>query len=266
MKGQLIVVWNPICNRAGASSLTLNIGTVLSWIAFRKVHISNLSCDSAIETYFKDDMKINYTLDNLKILRESIDSNSVKMYSTAINDKLNIIGGYQIEKGLIEGVENFSLRYLDEALELNDYVIVDLSNQREYKILEKADTIISVMPMDKILLEKAQKTKEWEYVLSEKSITVFNNLPIGIEDEIAELARKYNLTTTCHFPSDPNIQYYTSLKNNLYSYVVEELKKRKIKDLYINQLQELMHLILMKEDEELYNIGKKSFWGSMKTS
>lgn len=247
--GKLIVIWNPITNRTGCTTVSISVATALSWWANsnKKTLLINCSNTGRMEDYMNIDVK--YTLDYLNVLKDDITPENVGMIATPINDKLDIIGGMSIDENIRNSSNELILDYIDKSLKRYDCVILDMSNHFDTKILEKADILIPVIYLDKFSVNRfASNNHQSQYINNSlKTITVISNIHERLKNEITLLN---NLVNNPHILiSDVNIYYRTSIEPSLYAYLVENLNSKN--DPYIESLLDLTFEILKIMDNAL---------------
>lgn len=268
MKGKLVVVWNGVEHPTGSTTVAVALATALSWTAFKKVLIMSINNTSDVSEYIKDDIVVKHSLDNLVFLGDSMTKHSIKMHSTSVNEKLDMIKGYQLDSAQNENSKVFEGNLIDKALEDYEYLVVDLSNNQDEEILKRADMVLTLLPFNNMLLETLSNdtgtTREFmiatEYINGDNAVCIFNNIPEQLTKELAKNIKNNKQVPIGKFNclvSDPNILYYSCIKNSLYGYIVDNLK---LKDTYIQNLLEIMTVVLENCDDYLIYPKEEKSW------
>lgn len=240
--GKAIAIYNPILNSVGSTTTSISLSGIFSWYALKKTLILDLTESADLEKHINISTK--YTLDFLRSYDEKLDCEVIQMHSTSLNHKLDIIGGYTLDKSIIGDVKNFEILLIEEAKKKYDYVIVDLSNTYKDYILEKADYILPILPFDAIQLDRLEKRE-----FKGKEICIFSRIAEELEEEIQGIALQYKIDNYVWLPLDADIQYYSGISKNLYKYIEENINSR---NTYMDQVKEINYEILKRDFPDAY--------------
>lgn len=246
--GKLIIIWNPIQSNMGATTVSIGLASALAWFTLKDTLLTSISGDESLELYIKEDVKIKYTLDNLKIFQDGITSKDIKLHSTELCNKLDVIGGYKLDKGLIDSSQDFHIKFIEEALKEYEYLVLDISNTFSEEILERADLVFAMVPFDPRILERLYEGHLSSWMLCDKVTSVFNKLPLGLEVELKSILNRYDVKNYAYLPVNKYIHYHSTISNNLYEFIRENLNKTK--QIYVQELMQLYEETLQKTSQE----------------
>lgn len=265
-KGKLITVWNPVEHKMGATTTAIGIATALSWMAYKKTLLTSIVPDGKLELYLSENAKLKYSLDHLKIFQDKVSLKEIQLHTTAINNKLDVIGGYRLDKDLVDNNENFTMTFIDEALKEYDYLVIDLSNKSSKKILEKSDLVLALVPFEIETLKELYKGEFREFIKEDKVIQIFNKLPLGLETELESVLTQYGVREYRFLPVNKYVHYTTAISYTFYDFLVENLNKTK--QIYMEELGDLAVYLMTKvgEFEEIDTKSKISRFFKRKSS
>lgn len=243
-KGKLITVWNPIDAKMGATTTAIGIATALSWWAYKKTLLTSIVPDGKLELYLSENVKLKYTLDHLKIFQDKVSLNEIQLHTTAINNKLDAIGGYHLDKDLVENNQNFTMTFIEETLKEYDYLVIDVSNKVSEKILEKSDLVLALVPFELVTLKALYKSEIGGFMKQDKVIPIFNKLPLGLESEIEPILAECGIREYRFLPINKYVHYSAAISYTFYDFLVENLNKTK--QIYMEELGDLTAYIMTK--------------------
>lgn len=233
--GKLIVLWNPIKDSMGATTTAIALATICSNIGHKKTLVTSMSNDSKLELYVTNDRKIKYSLDNLQVLQDKLTIDDIVNHATPLNNDLDIIGGFRVYDN--NSLERSSLcgHFIDAALKKYDFVIIDLSNSDiDKSLLQKADITFSLLPFEEESLESIMRNDYYSYITSSKNISIFNNLPLGVETEFESILPHFGIEKYAYLPTNKFIYFHVGFEHKLYSFITDNIVRTK--QIYIQQL------------------------------
>lgn len=223
--------------RAGSTTIAISLAIICSWYANKKTLLINYSKDGAMEQYLSD-IEVKYGLDYVKALAD--DLCDIKAFTTQINDNLSVIGCGNQEDNDRDFIDKLLIRAGKEY----EVIIFDISNAKEEYLKSKASLVLGVTAFD---------IKRLNFKEEENLIILFNAIPQQAKESIKDvIERKVKKNRLMAF--DTNVWYQVSMRNSIYSYLVENINSNSgfIQD----------QLLIAEEilNEEIQR--HKSIWGS----
>lgn len=250
-KGKLIAVWVPGNHGAGGSTLANALGITLQHLTDKSTLLVNMgSSRNYMEQYLKNDVDIRLTMDYLKSYETLIRAEHIKMYSTAVNEKLHILPNCKISGTLTKNTQGFNEKFVDKAKEAFEIVFFDLeagmTAENRY-FLDRADLILAVMNQNLMLHEELLKTQEQirQYVYDDKTIVVFNGLHQDKHQESLqkELTKRLGIGGSFGVSYDARASMAACMDGKLYSFMKKELSKQNDEVSLAVQMEELSRII-----------------------
>jgi Flp pilus assembly CpaE family ATPase len=262
-KGKLISVWVPGNHGAGGSTIAIALGIAMQHIINKRVLIVNMgSCKNYMEQYMQNDVKTSFSMDYLKSFGDGITQEHIKIYASAVNDYLYILPNCKLDKLVSRAGESFYERFIEEALEAFDVVIVDLEtsiNKEKQLFLDKADQIIAVLNNNVIMLKELfeYSTEVSTYIYNSKTLPLFNALHHEGREEkdLSRLNRSLKLNASFGVNFDVGASNAACRDGKLYSFLKRELSKKRSSSTLAVQMLELGSLIT---DRLLIPVEKQS--------
>lgn len=183
-KGKVICVWSPLLHGEGCTTIACSLGFGLHLRSRERILIVNKSDSIAgMEKFVEKDITIKYSMDNLKIFNEGINSEHILAYATRINSDLHMLAGSRLDRKITGiGIE-FDKLFLEGCTEGYDLTIVDLGTGIEKEnsmYLEYADVVIAVVTPNEIVLDQLFSDYMQQTVLgyftANKAVAVVNKL------------------------------------------------------------------------------------------
>lgn len=252
-KGKLICVWSPVLHGEGCSTLADAIGFGLQLLTDKKVLIMNCSGYlSYMERFVERDIEIRYTLDNLKIFGERLQTEHIHTYATRINSNLFMIAGSRIDKTITREGKGFDSVLIDRCLEGFDVVVVDLSTgirEDNYQYLERADHIIAVITPNEIMLEELFSSQQHEAVRTcllnrAKTTVILNKLyeDWALQEQISKFKRHFGFEQVLGVCYDGDALKACCQERNFYSYLYSGMKHSE--NMFIQQVAEVCEYLI----------------------
>lgn len=231
--GRLIVTWNAIMPQAGSTTLAITIATILS--EKHKVLLINGTKDRQLENYMQE-VNIKSSIQQLDIFQNLVGS-QIQLLTTHFSDQLDVIGS---------GVSKWS--YLEALKKQYAYIIIDLSNTYQKRVIDAADLLFPMVPFNRFILDEH---KQQIRKLQELRTTCMAVAPMAFQKEA--LLAKFELNYYI-LPYDQEVYVQTHLYGNLYT----ALKEHNNTD-YITSVKAL----LTEQTGECFSSASrfKSFWG-----
>ena len=244
-RGKLVCVWSPVLHGEGCSTLACSIGLGAHHITGSRVLIVNKSSSiSSVESFLEKDIKIKYSMDNLKIFGTEIRTDHILTYATQVNTDLYMIAGSRLDKEITGENEDFERLFINSCLEGFDLTIVDLDTgirEKNSLYLDSADKIISVFTPNEIVLDKLFKEAALrpalDYFTDNRTVHVINRLHSSWETKSVLNRYKSRYSLSHAFGLDYNGELLNACCTDraFYSFCMKELNSRKrgyIKQLY----------------------------------
>jgi len=273
-KGRLVCVWSPLLHREGCTTTAIAAGLLLHCYTGKKTLILDKGNSlSRMEAYIAKDIEVKYGLDNIKVFDSSIRTEHIDAYATQISKGLYMLAGSRLDREITGEGGSFEGQFLERCLEGYELVVADLDTgvREESRLyLDAADAIIAVTVPNDVLLsrifERPGMEDDKRYIKDEKAIVVFNKLYEGwdICRLVDKLKRKYGIENAFGVVYDGNVLNACSLSLNFYSFMQEEMKKRKPG--YIMQMTEICSYIsdmLNLKEEPEKTVSRQSFIGKL---
>lgn len=237
MQGKLITVWSPGLHGMGTSTVTDAVGFAMQYLTDKKVLILN-QCGrlSFMERFVEKDIKIKYTMDNLKIFDTSISAEHIYTYATSINENLYMVAGSRFERDITKEDKHFAEILLSRCLEAFDIVVVDTNTgirEDNLPFLDKADSIIAVVTANEImlddLLEASKSSHIKEYLYGGKALVVVNKLYDGrsMDRELRSINKKYDFEASFGLNYNGDVFDACCRRRQFYSFMMDELAREK---------------------------------------
>lgn len=249
--GKLITVWVPGLHGGGGTTVTSAVGIGLKHYSDKKILIINKSGNwSYLERFIEDDIKIKYTLDDLKVFNTGLEVEHIFTYATQIKDNLYMLAASKIDNKVSKVDDNFEDIFLNKCLEGFDIVIADVSTgirEDNNKYLEHADIILCVYPPNEIMLDDLYNNSNVniKYLLNnKKTLHIFNKMFDGwdILSELRKLNKRYNIENSYGLVFDGNIFEACCRRKKFYSYFTNELES--CSSLFTYEISLICHYIL----------------------
>jgi hypothetical protein len=246
-RGKLVCVWSPVLHGEGCSTLACSIGLGAHHITGSRVLIVNKSSSiSSVESFLEKDIKIKYSMDNLKIFGTEIRTDHILTYATQINTDLYMIAGSRLDKEITGENEDFERLFINSCLEGFDLTIVDLDTgirEKNSLYLDSADKIISVFTPNEIVLDKLFKEAvlrpALDYFTDNRTVHVINRLHSSWETKSVLNRYKSRYSLSHAFGLDYNGELLNACCTDraFYSFCMKELNSRRRG--YIKQLDDI---------------------------
>lgn len=250
-KGKLICVWSPVLHGEGCSTLACSIGFGLHNQSDKRVLIVDKSNSiSSIKKYVEKDFEIKYSMDNLKIFNAGIRTEHIVTYATQINTGLYMIGGSNLDKGIIGVNKEFERLFLDSCLEGFELVIADMgmgTTEENRLYLDQADRIVSVVTPNEIavdqLFEDSALHTALDYFVDEKTIKVVNKLYNRWEPDsvVGRYKSRYSIKKTFGLYYDGDLLNACCMDRSFYSFFMNHINYRKNE--FMQQLYDICSFI-----------------------
>ena len=256
VKGKLICIWSPVMHGVGCSTLACAIGFGMQYYSGKRVLIVNKSNSvSHMEKYVEKDIKIKYSMDNLKIFNTGIKTEHILTYATQMNKDLYMIAGSRLNKEITKENNDFDKLFIDKCLDAFDIVIADVDTgvRKENKLyLDRAEKIIAVFTPNEIIIDELYQHQGvqgvLDYFTDEKTVSIINKLYDGWETcrVLGRYKSKYSLANAFGLDYDGDVLNACCTDMVFYSFLMKELKRDK--NGYVKQLSEVCNFLI----SELY--------------
>lgn len=253
---KLIVTWVPGNHGAGGSTIANAVGIALQHFTYKRTLIVNYgSPKSYMERYLEKDVDMRFSMDYLKSFGDCIDAEHIKTYATPINEMLYIIPNSKISGEISRVGERFNQKFLDEALKVFDFVIVDIEtgiSQEKQMFLEKADIILAVMTGNEIMLDDLFGSNGDAsikgFLNHSKTISLFNLIDTreNVEKELKHLNKKYGLKSSFGVTYDNQAYKACCVDRRFYSFMKKYLNVKRNDVFLPEQIRELCGIITEK--------------------
>jgi cellulose biosynthesis protein BcsQ len=270
-RGRLIAVWTPGNHGSGGSTITIAVAVTMQHLTNKRILAINMgSARNFMEQYFKHDAEARFSMDYLKSFDAGITAEQILTYSSAINEQLYVLPKCKIDARVNKVGGDFFKQLLDKALEIFDYVFIDVEagiDAEKQRLLDQGDIVLAVMEENPIILEELldSNVSLRTYLRMEKTIPVFNQLQLShnTSNALSKLNKHLGLNSSFGIAFDIGLNRAACCEGKLYSYVKKELSKKKPDVLLIQQLVELCQLISDKLLQPLEVAEEKTGYISM---
>lgn len=237
VKGKLICVWSPMLHGVGCSTIACGIGFGMQHYTGRSVLVVNRSNSvSHMERYLENDIKIKYSMDNLKIFNTGIRTEHILTYATQVNTGLHIIAGSRFNREITGEVTDFDRLFIEKCMEGFDLIVTDLDTgvRKDSRLyLDYADSILAVVTPNEIILDELYRqpgmAEALGYFTNEKAICIINKLYESWDtDKVTERYKnRYSLSSVFGLNYDGDVLNACCADRNFYSFVMKEIKRGK---------------------------------------
>lgn len=256
--GKLIAFWNPHMSGAGSTTVAIATAHYLAWWGMKKTLLLNLSQDNMMEKYLSD-IPIHYSLDYLKILDGSLKQENLSMIATSVNSKLDVIKGYSITYNRENSSDKLLHQLLDLALETYDFVVVDLSNQFDERILNRADIVIVCSTLHKFRLEEMKEKGMVHDLLKRKEfILVLNQVLAEMKKDSDAIFDYVEAEEFFTIHASGSVFRETAFHGKFYTYLTKKADERG--ESFKNDVLDLTFEIMKQCDKELEMEKKTPFF------
>ncbi|MDF2840372.1 MAG: hypothetical protein K0Q99_1144 [Clostridia bacterium] len=253
-RGSLISVWVPGNHGAGGSTISIALGIALQHLTNKKTLIVNMgSTRNYMEQYMQNDAISRFSMDYLKSFDLDINAEHIKTYSSAINDMLHVLPNCKIDKEISKVGESFYQRFLESALEAYEIVIVDLETglcKEKQMFLDGAEVILAVMNQNEMMLKDLLRINKQikGYIQGDKTLAVFNGLmeESNTIKTLSRLNKGLGLKGSYGISFDNNVNKAACCDGKLYSFLKNEMNKKKTHSLMTEQMMELSRIVAEK--------------------
>jgi cellulose biosynthesis protein BcsQ len=253
-KGILISVWVPGNHGAGGSTISIALGIALQHLTNKKTLIVNMGgTKNYMEQYIQNDVYARFSMDYLKSFDLEMDAEHIKTYSSPINEMLYVLPNCKIGREINKVGENFYQKFLEKSLQAYEIVIVDLEtglNKEKQMFLDKADLILAVMNGNEVMLKDLQESNKdiKAYIHNDKTLPLFNGLHeyANVVKALSRLNKSLDIKSSYGISFDNNANKAACFECKLYSFLKNELNKKKTQSLLAEQIVELSCIVLEK--------------------
>ena len=258
-KGKVICVWSPLQQGEGCTTIACSLGFGLHFRSGVRTLIVNKSNSIAgMERFLEKDIKIKYSIDNLKVFNEGIKPSHIVTYATQINSGLHMLAGPRLDKEITGVGTEFDRFFLDGCAEGFELTIADLGTgitPDKLAYLEYADLIIAVVTPNEIIMEQLFSSSDCQaalgYFTENKAAVVVNKLCSDWDaSSVAGRYRKlFSLDGVYGLDYDGNLLNACCIDRKMYSFFMNRFSSRKYE--YMQQLNMLCGFV----EEKLGIIG-----------
>jgi hypothetical protein len=236
-KGKLICVWSPVLHGEGCSTVACGIGFGMQHYSGRSVLIVNLSnSTSHMERYVENDIKIKYSMDNLKIFNTGIRTEHILTYATQVNTGLYMIAGSRFNREITRENTDFDRLFIERCMDGFDLIIADLDTgvREDGKLyLDYADSILAVFTPNEIIIDELYRHPGMKealgYFTDEKTVCIINKLYDGWEagGVTGRYKSRYSLPRIFGLDYDGDVLNACCTERDFYSFLMKEVKRGK---------------------------------------